>query len=176
MLLKIISYCIFTAIFFALAINIPINYRYDDYKDFINILVSISGMIFTIMGIWIAFLYPNALSRLANPDKIAAVDFSETLEDTRRLENIVAAVLKSALVMMVALGVSAAKVILYKTLFYSTNIIVFKSLALAILLTITIVQIEAVLSVVLANVRFINELHRKRHDRQSETSNWSSNI
>ena len=109
------------------------------------------------------------LSRLANPEKVEAVDFSETLEDTRRLESIVAAVLKSALVMMVVLGVSVAKVILYKTFFYSSNIVIFKSLALAILLIITIVQVEAVLSVVWANIRFINELHRKRQDRQSET-------
>lgn len=169
MYIKLILYCIFTYVVYVVAKSFPLEYKYDDYKDFVNILISISGMIFTIMGIWIAFLYPNALSRLANPEKIAAVDFSETLEDTRRLENIVAAVLKSALVMMVVLGVFIAKVILFKTDLYSSNIIIFKSLAFAILLTITMVQVEAVLSVVLANVRFINELHRKRQDRQSET-------
>ena len=62
MIVKIIAYCIFFATFFVVAKNIPIDYKYDDYKDFINILINISGMIFTIMGIWIAFLYPNALS------------------------------------------------------------------------------------------------------------------
>ena len=168
MLIRVFSYIGVAIAFFFWQAKFPIEYQYVDFKDYLNLLASISGMVFTIMGIWIAFLYPNALSRLVSPGKIAAADFSETLEDTKRLENIVAAVLTSALVMVAALAVTFAKITLHKAPLFTEHTIFFKGAALSILLVMTMVQIEAVFSVVLANVRFINELHRKRNDRQAE--------
>lgn len=65
-----------------------INYVYNDFANYCTLLVSVSGMVFTIMGIWLAFLYPNALQRIVNPKTIETVDFTEQLEDTRRLEGL----------------------------------------------------------------------------------------
>ena len=61
---------------------------YNDFANYCTLLVSVSGMVFTIMGIWLAFLYPNALQRIVNPKTIETVDFTEQLEDTRRLEGL----------------------------------------------------------------------------------------
>lgn len=72
---------------------------------------------FTIMGIWLAFLYPNALQRIVNPKTIETVDFTEQLEDTRRLEAIVGSVLKSSFVMITLLVVYLVKLVFSKVIF-----------------------------------------------------------
>ncbi|SWL01762.1 Uncharacterised protein [Klebsiella pneumoniae] len=118
-----------------------INYVYNDFANYCTLLVSVSGMVFTIMGIWLAFLYPNALQRIVNPKTIETVDFTEQLEDTRRLEAIVGSVLKSSFVMITLLVVYLVKLVF------------------------SYMQIEAVVSVILANVMFINDLHNKREQR-----------
>ncbi|MCV2350443.1 hypothetical protein [Paucibacter sp. Y2R2-4] len=168
MLVRTLIYLGFYSTMVGAAHTLKIEYKYDDLKDFIGLLIQIAGMVFTIMGIWIAFLYPNALSRLVNPEKIETADFSETLSETRRLEKIVAAVLMSA---AVAVGLSLViffKVVLWKTGIYFEHRLAIKSAALAFVGLCTIIQLEAVGSVILANVIFINDLHRKRQDRKAE--------
>lgn len=50
-------------------------------------------MIFTIMGIWIAYVYPNAVLRIVQPSKVVAV-FAE--EDIKRVRMLVGVVILSA--------------------------------------------------------------------------------
>ena len=141
-----------------------INYVYNDFANYCTLLVSVSGMVFTIMGIWLAFLYPNALQRIVNPKTIETVDFTEQLEDTRRLEAIVGSVLKSSFVMITLLVVYLVKLVFFKSHLYLESQEVIKNTSLA-LIAISYMQIEAVVSVILANVMFINDLHNKREQR-----------
>lgn len=116
------------------------------------------------MGIWLAFLYPNALQRIVNPKTIETVDFTEQLEDTRRLEAIVGSVLKSSFVMITLLVVYLVKLVFSKSSLFReprSN----KNTSLALIIAISYMQIEAVVSVILANVMFINDLHNKREQR-----------
>lgn len=166
-------YILYIPIFFlicGLSYVFQLDYKYEDIKDYIGLLSGISGMIFTIMGIWIAFIYPNALNRLANPSKIENADFSETLNETKRLEAIVAAILKSSIVAVFLALIVFVKIFLWKSRIYSDNPLAFKSIVLGITSICTFTQIEAVLSVIFANIMFINDLHQKRRDRQSDGS------
>ncbi|MFI3959014.1 hypothetical protein VAJ01_29585 [Klebsiella pneumoniae] len=142
-----------------------INYVYNDFANYCTLLVSVSGMVFTIMGIWLAFLYPNALQRIVNPKTIETVDFTEQLEDTRRLEAIVGSVLKSSFVMITLLVVYLVKLVFFKSHLYLESQEVIKNTSLALIIAISYMQIEAVVSVILANVMFINDLHNKREQR-----------
>lgn len=142
-----------------------IKYVYTDFANYCTLLVSVSGMVFTIMGIWIAFLYPNALQRIVNPKTIEAVDFTEQLEDTRRLEAIVGSVLKSSFVMITLIVLYLAKLVFFKSNLYLESQEVIKNTSLALIIAISYMQIEAVISVILANVMFINDLHNKREQR-----------
>ena len=146
----------------------PLDYTYDDYNAYLTLLSGVSGMVFTIMGIWIAFLYPNAMSRIVSPTKLAAADFSESRSDAKRLESIVGAVMTSALVMLLALLISLLKIILYISSFYVEYRWQLKGGALAVLIFMTILQLESVMHVVVSNVMFINDLHFKRQSRQSD--------
>lgn len=147
-------------------VHFKISYTLGDLKNYTDALLAASGMVFTLMGIWIAFLYPNALSRIVNPEKIKTADFSQTLSETRRLENIVGSVLKSAMAIVFVLLLYLSKVILSKTALYSEHLVTFKSIALSGVTVFSALQIDAILGVVFANVMFINDLHSKREDRQ----------
>lgn len=168
-ILRLVAHLIIIVAVFLVAYRLPIQYRYEDMKDYLGLLSGVSGMVFTLMGIWIAFLYPNALSRLVNPKQIEIADFSEALQDTRRLERIVAAILKSAVVMIVGLFFLLTKIIIYKSTIYIQNSLLIKAAALTVVVELSLMQLGAVLSVIFANVMFINDLHYKRRVRLADS-------
>ncbi|MBL0423461.1 hypothetical protein JI739_24240 [Ramlibacter sp. AW1] len=147
--------------------RVQLEFRYEDIKDYLTLLSGVSGMVFTIMGIWIAFLYPNALSRLVDQQKVVTVDFTESLSDAKRLERIVAAILISALVMLGALFFTLGKLVFVPMSFYQEHRMIAKSSALGMIVFMTLAQVEAVFSVMFANVMFINDLHWKRQERKA---------
>ena len=144
------------------------TYTYADYKDYLTSLSSISGMVFTIMGIWIAFLYPNAISRIANPEKLVAKDFTESKSDSKRLESIVGAIMTSAIVAVLASIIMFAKTVLISSNFYAVHELHFRATAISTAVFLTLIQLESVFHVVLSNVMFINDLHFKRQSRQAD--------
>ncbi|WP_432442689.1 hypothetical protein [Klebsiella pneumoniae] len=91
--------------------------------------------------------------------------FAPSLEDTRRLEAIVGSVLKSSFVMITLLVVYLVKLVFFKSHLYLESQEVIKNTSLALIIAISYMQIEAVVSVILANVMFINDLHNKREQR-----------
>lgn len=139
-----------------------IDISYADIKDYCSVLIMLSGMIFTIMGIWIAFIYPNAIKKLSDPNRIETADFSETLNDTRRLESIVNSVMSSGFVAVVIAALFFMKIIFSSF----ASIPAFRELmmtsAFGVVVFITLLQFRSVWSVLRANYLFIEELHHKR--------------
>jgi hypothetical protein len=123
-------------------------------------------MVFTIMGIWIAFVYPNAIKRLQDPDKIKIADFTSTLQDTRRLESIVGSVLESATVATGITLVFFAKLILGGTAFYKGNHLFFESIGVAFVVLLTLIQSSAIIGVIWSNYLFIDDLHTRRETQE----------
>jgi len=146
---------------------VSVKYSFNDLKEYTTILARASAMVFTLMGIWIAFLYPNALSRIIDPNKDTVDDFSESLQATKRLEAIVGSVLKSATVVLCLMLVFLIKMILFGTPLYKANAELFKHAVLSIIVFITYLQVEAIGHVIFANIMFINDIHRKREERQA---------
>lgn len=97
---------VFVAIFFILVIacyNVQLVISYPDLKSYAAVLVGTSGALFTIMGIWIAFLYPNISASLKDSSVIPA-DFSVNGEETLRLKTVVVVIVISALVLIASLS------------------------------------------------------------------------
>ena len=168
MIYRIIIYTLVSFVSYFIWITWAHTFNYADYKDYLTLISGVSGMVFTIMGIWIAFLYPNAMNRILNPEKLVAKDFSESKSDAKRLESIVGAVMTSALVMIVVLLITLAKILIPMTPIYFEYRIEFKAAALSLVILITLLQLEAVVYVVLSNVLFINDMHFKRQIRQAD--------
>jgi hypothetical protein len=166
--LKLLIYLIFFIGVTAFFYNYPINYKYIDYKEFLTVLLTVSSMVFTLMGIWIAFLYPNALQRVIDPLTIENADFSVALTETRRLEGLVASVLKSALVVITIVFIYLLKILFFQTDLYLSNVDLIKSGALTTVIVLSFIQFESILYVIYSNVMFLNELHSKREDRQAD--------
>lgn len=168
MMIRTLLYFLISIGFYFISKNWIHSFKHEDYKDYVSLVSTVSGMVFTIMGIWIAFLYPNAMNRIINPKKLIIADFTESRSDAKRLESIVGAVMASAFALVGTLAISFAKLLLFHTSFYIDNRIEIKALALSGVIFITLVQLESVLHVILSNVMFINDLHFKRQARQAD--------
>lgn len=167
-MLKILIMATASIIIAGLAHHYEIKYSYSDYKDYCNTLLAVSGMVFTIMGIWIAFVYPNAIVRLQDPEKIKTADFSQTMSDTRRLENIVGSVMESAFVATAITIIYLSRMVITNIPFYADNISLIKATALGIVIFLTFVQSSAVFSVIYSNYLFVDDLHTRRETKERE--------
>tara|TARA_B100000678_G_C18202052_1_gene499876 strand:- start:791 stop:1309 length:519 start_codon:yes stop_codon:yes gene_type:complete len=164
---KLALHAVLFGVFFLAFNNLSLDYSFLSLEKYLGVLLVSSTVVFTIMGIWIALLYPNAINKIVNPDKIVYADFSDALHDTKRLEGLVASVLRSCLVVLILM------VLYLFDFFYGAyggewGKEVFKSSGLALVMTATLLQFESLWYVVLSNVLFISELHRKREDRQAD--------
>lgn len=168
MLFRLLAYCAIVGVVFGATKYNALKYSYADFKAYLDLLMNVSGMVFTLMGIWIAVLYPNALSRLLDPEKVLIADFSESLSETRRLENIVASVLQSGIVVVATLSISLARLLISGTSVYSSYLQDLQALALAAVVVMTILQAEAIFRVISANVQFLHDLHRRREQRETD--------
>lgn len=165
---KIILYIFISIFSYFFVSKLSISYSFEDYKEYSSVLINVSSMVFTIMGIWIAFLYPNALSRIIDP-KITTVDFSESLQETKRLEALVSSVLKSAFVIILLMLIYLGKVLLFKTNYYLVHASLIKDLVLSTTVLLSYMQCEAVFYVMYSNIMFLNDLHNKREDRKADS-------
>lgn len=129
----------------------------NDVKDIISTLQSISAAIFTIVGLWVGFLYPNAIAGVVNDN----VDYIKNTKDAPRVEKLIYVIIISALVMMSTLLFYMTKLLLGNTVFYTSNKDAIKFIALTLILFTSWLQIKCILSLILSNINFANNLHAR---------------
>ena len=168
MIIRLAIYLITTIVLTYFFYKLGVKYSFESFKDFLSALLTASSMVFTLMGIWIAFLYPNALQRLINPEKIEIADFSESLNETKRLESLVASVLRSAFVVLAIMVIFLTKAVFHETAIYANYVSTIKATALATATTLSAIQVESIAYVIFSNILFINDLHRRREDREAD--------
>ena len=119
-------------------------------------------MIFTIMGLWIAYVYPNVILRIVQPSKVVAV-FSD--EDELTVKLLVGVVVLSAATMgLLVLGTSL-QVFIVKTSMFSTYPSVFSVIGLWFLLALTYVQLFCIYMVIATSVNFVMKLKNAQHGK-----------
>ncbi|HEI6819485.1 hypothetical protein ACVSUJ_22880 [Yersinia enterocolitica] len=131
----------------------------QDVEPIISILQNTAAMIFTIMGIWIAYLYPNAILRITQPSKIEAI-YSE--DDDSRIQIIVGVVVLSAIVLSLLMIGVIAKPFIAKSVLYKYSPEYFNFLGLFSLLILSYTQLIGVYIVIASNVNFIIDLKNKK--------------
>lgn len=144
-----------------------VTISYADIKDYGGALLNVSGCVFTIMGIWVAYLYPNALIRITS-DNVSSADFSEAHENSARLKTMVGSIIVSALVAMAIIYVILGKTLLSSTSFYDLHRLDIKSFAIAVIIFATLLQTLSVFYVIRSNFLFLIEFHEKRVKRERE--------
>lgn len=132
---------------------------YASYKDTLGALMNISSIIFAIIGAWIAIIYPRAIGRVFKGQPVDEVKRNAD-SDADYLSNLVEIVMVSALVLMCVLSIQF--VVPIAITFFVNESIIYAKYALFFIITIlTISQLYAISSVILANYFFLNELRNK---------------
>ncbi|MCQ4314906.1 hypothetical protein EA797_06720 [Stutzerimonas zhaodongensis] len=161
-MLRLIISLILPAIVGATIYKLGINFSTVGIQKTSDITLSISGMIFTIMGVWIAFIYPNAILRLKSK-KLEPTDFTENEEEKERLGRIVGSIIQSSLVATAILIANLLSAAFDNPLQQSTT----PAIA-AIIISAAILQIEGVIQVIRSNIDFLNDLHSKSSRKKTE--------
>lgn len=154
-------------IIFCLVKTSGINVSYADIKDYGGALLNVSGSVFTIMGIWVAYLYPDALVRITSRN-VSSGDFSEARENSSRLKTMVGSIIISALVAVAVVYVFLGKTLFSSTIFYHDNRAEIKSFAISIIILATAFQTISIFYVIRSNFLFLVEFHEKRVKHEKE--------
>ncbi|EIQ0120575.1 hypothetical protein LUH71_002350 [Escherichia coli] len=107
------------------------------------------------MGIWIAYVYPNAVLKIVQPSKVTTI-FSE--DDLKRVKLLVGVVISSALILLLLLIGVTLKMFLTKTDIFAQHRQVFTGVGLWCLLSLTYAQLFCIYAVIASSVNFIIEL------------------
>lgn len=161
-MLKLIISLILPSIIGLAIYKLGINFSTTGIQKTSDITLSISGMIFTIMGVWIAFIYPNAILRLKSK-KLEPTDFTENEEEKERLGRIVGAIVQSSLV---ATAILIAN--LLSATFDNPQQQTATPAIAAIIISAAILQIEGVFQVIRSNLDFLSDLHSKSSRKKTE--------
>jgi hypothetical protein len=133
---------------------------YDDISPIVGILQNGSAMIFTIMGIWIAYIYPQAMRKVIQPSTSAIFP----KEDKERVQLLVGVVIISALILAVLLIGITIKPFLIKSSLYLLSPKLFSFLGLFVLFSLVYAQLFCIYSVIASNINFITDLANKENE------------
>ena len=125
----------------------------------IAILQNTSIMVFTIMGIWVAYLYPNAIIKITKP----SIDDFFSAEDMKRIKVLVGIILSSALVIGVLIIFSLLRAMLIGSELYINFHDIIKISAVSIIYFLSYVQIRAVWLVMSSNYNFLIDLKNRNY-------------
>lgn len=154
--------------FIYISVSILVGYYSMDiltYKDFnpaVSVLQNISAAVFTLSGIWIAYLYPQAISSITSSSKVGLLKGSE---DAKRVENLVYVVSTSALVLFFILLISVFEPIFYKVI-PSDYKVKLNCLIISCLFYLTIIQSISILKIIASNLDFVYRLSYKVTEKE----------
>ncbi|HCE4631803.1 hypothetical protein KW478_07440 [Vibrio fluvialis] len=114
------------------------------------------------MGIWIAYIYPQAMRKVIQPSSSAI--FPE--EDKKRVQLLVGVVVISAVILAVLLIGISIKPFLVSTSLYLKVPDLFSFAGLCVLLCLVYAQLFCIYSVIASNINFITDLANKENDQK----------
>lgn len=144
-------------IFILMTVFLVNNLRFSDIKDVVGTLQTISAAIFTIVGLWVGFLYPNAIQSIVSDD----IDYIKNSKDVPRIEKLIYVIVTSAVVMLGTLIFYVSRSIFANTSFYFEFRNIFKISSFSFIYFLCWLQGRCIFSVIISNVRFANNLHTK---------------
>jgi hypothetical protein len=153
----IIGSCIFPILFYLGISEFKITYTYDLMKELVNFLTASSGSIFTILGLWVAYVYPNAIVKIVRP----SIEDILSAEDVSRLRRMLIVLCLCILIVAVSLLFHLFYLFLAKTGFYIDNIVLIKNLALMVVGYISLLQLVVFYFVIATNINFLHDLYSK---------------
>lgn len=138
-----------------------------DIQSLLGVLQNTSSMVFAISGIWIAYLYPQAVAAIVKGENTLPKEVSKDSEISR-IRLIVGVVAISATVMGLLIIFSLIVPIIQNAAFYSVAPHIFKGIGFGFIFTLTYAQLFAVYVVLASNVSFLIDLSNMKTKRKLE--------
>ncbi|MDO6514940.1 MULTISPECIES: hypothetical protein [Neptuniibacter] len=133
---------------------------FSSASDVLGMLQTVSAAVFTIVGLWLGFIYPNAITSIVNDD----ASYIANTKDAERVEGLVYIIILSAIVMITTLFVFLIKALIHDTTFYKTYYAFIKGGVVALLIYLCWIQSRCVFQVIRNNFKFVSNLHTKLGD------------
>ncbi|PAO20156.1 hypothetical protein [Enterobacter roggenkampii] len=170
-----------------IAINFGGLYKYSDIKDVLSTLQNISAMIFTIAGIWLAYIYPKAISAIVKPstlnrEKLADTSSSNEVviretpltdgerksieKDIKRITMIVETIIVSAFVIFAIVLINVFKPIFSNFDLIKNNLETFNKIGCFASLSLVYLQLVSLFTIISSNVVFLNDIHNEKNDNE----------
>lgn len=165
MIIKIIISIIVAVIIIGGGFCIADNVKYSYLVDLMGVLQNTSAMIFAIAGIWLAYLYPNAIAGLMKSEK---VDFLASKNEAKRIEGMILIIIMSASVLILIIAFYAFNAVFRGTEFYVNNKYIIKGLGCSYVIGIVLLQVYCVIVLISRNVSFINRLYTVINEKELE--------
>lgn len=128
-----------------------------DIAPIISTLQNISAAVFTLAGIWIAYMYPEAISVLTNSDNVSLL---KSGDHTKRIKSLVLVIFSSAFVLICTLIFNLSAFLFIKHSAVINNKDLFKILSITYVCFISLVQIKAISTIMINNIKFVDRLYR----------------
>lgn len=138
---------------------------YEDLNELIDILKNASAMIFTIVGIWLAYIYPNAITAIVKPE---SVEYLAGEKDARRIEMLVGIVITSAMVIIGIVMFFVAKTLFSGLDIYIQNRGYIRPAGFSLIFFMSYMQVVTIGKVITSNILFINDFHTKLNNKKLE--------
>lgn len=146
-----------------IAVCVAKHMKIADLAPAISTLQNISAAVFTIAGIWIAYIYPEAIIAFTSPDK---VNLLHGTESTRRIKELVLVIISSSIVLLSTLLYNLGYAFLIKAEFVVSYKITFKVIVTTLICFISFIQIKALWSILLSNIMFVDKLYGLKTERE----------
>lgn len=140
------------------------EFTYNDVKDIFGVLISISAAIFTIVGLWVGFLYPTAMSSIVNDD----ISYIKNEKDSPRVEKLVYIIIISASIMIGILLLFLIRALFHNLPLYKSHVYIFRYVGMAYIYFLAWMQVRCVLSLIATNLHFVNQLHGRLNKARME--------
>ncbi|KPQ29310.1 MAG: hypothetical protein HLUCCX14_07230 [Marinobacter excellens HL-55] len=140
-----------------------------DFNSLADSLITMSGLIFAIIGMWVSYSYPEAVQKLTQDNK--DLEIIESVSRARRLESLIMTILISATILLTCLLAKAIIIPLASEIRLFEDIKPeIRSIGIGAAWFLVLIQSIAMLKIMSINLKFINqiyelieklELHRK---------------
>lgn len=137
--------------------------KYDSIVNIVSVLQNISSIVFAIVGVWVAYLYPKLITEIINNKED---DFFDSKSETKKMESLIITIIISALVLIGVIVFYLLVLFMKGSQFYINNLEVIKISGVSFVFMMVIMQIFCIISVIINNVSFVNKLYKLLNDKE----------
>ncbi|KIN11591.1 hypothetical protein [Vibrio mytili] len=136
----------------------------ENLKNVIVTLQNVSAAVFTLAGIWVAYSYPEAISRFTNPEKFSLI---KGVEQTNRIRSLVLTIFSSALVLVGIVIFNLITPYVQYLLKDSSYYSIIRTVGITTINYLALIQLQAIIRIMSNNLEFIYSLMKVKAENEA---------